>query len=317
MSVGVAAVVLAHGDPAHLHRLLRALRPMPVFLHIDAKTPASTRAEMLRGVVGDVALVPPRDTRISSWSLVLAELAGLSMAIERADVEHVAVLSGADYPLVSVPALAEELQGWRGVSRLRVKPIPYPSWSTPRNDDGGMWRFRNRFLVRHDQLLSARGIPLRWPWPRRVPDGLVLKSSAQWKVIQRDHVRLVLEILDRRRDLYDFWRTTLIPEESCIASLLGSPALVGEVAYADELPSLVCWPPGGADHPLWLGLDHWDRIRAAASAPVLSPDVVGQAERGGDVSEHTRKVFARKFRSAEHEVLDRLDDLAGRALTRG
>ena len=49
-------------------------------------------------------------------------------------------------------------------------------------------------------------------------------GGSQLKVLARHHAELILEIVDSRPDLVDYFRTTWIPDETMIPSLLTSPA---------------------------------------------------------------------------------------------
>jgi len=73
-----------------------------------------------------------------SWSLMEVERAGLWLALERRKAEHVIVLSGACYPLVTVEQLEDDFSRWRRLSRMQLDPVPFAAWSTPRNPDGGL-----------------------------------------------------------------------------------------------------------------------------------------------------------------------------------
>lgn len=302
----LAAVVLAHADPVHLHRLVAALEDVPVFLHCDARTSDRVHADMTSGLPGRVTLCPRRPTTLGSWSLVDAELVALRMALGRTAARHVAVLSGADYPLMSTPDLVAELARWQGESWIWNAPVPHPEWSTPRNPDGGQWRFQQRFLTRRDQIVYVRGVPLRWPGRRATPTGLTFRASTQWKVYSRHHAEALLQAVDEHPELVAFWRTTLVPEESFVASVLASEAFVG----SDVLPLCAAdawylsWPEGRAHHPRWLGTSDLPALARARRAQSVAPAATRSS--GGGVPEH-RRLFARKFSSRDHEVLERVD----------
>jgi Core-2/I-Branching enzyme len=304
MSAQLAAVVLAHDDPPKVRRLLAALDGVDVFLHCDRRTPDGSLAEMLAGAGPRVSQVPRHRASVRSWSLVEAELAGLRLALERSKGEHVIVLSGACYPLVSVAELEDELSRWRGVTRMRLDPLPYESWNTPRNPDGGLWRFKRRFVTFRGRIVSLGDIPLR-AYRRAIPDGVGLHASAQWKIYARDHATTLLRVLGERPDLVTFWRTSFVPDESCPASILRSPALVGRVAEEifDDLPWFIRWAEC-AWHPDWLGQADFEALEAARNAPPRSPDLA--VERSPD-RDRFRKLFARKVSSRESKLLDWVD----------
>jgi hypothetical protein len=300
----LAAVILAHDDPVHLHRLVGALEDVPIVLHCDARTAPPVFAAMTRGLPRRVTLCERIPTKLASWSLVQAELTALRKSLTQTRAEHIAVLSGSDYPLVPMQTLIDELGAWRGRSYFRNVPLPFVGWS-----HGGLWRFQYRFLTRRDQIVQIRGIPLRWPIKRKVPPELTLRASSQWKIYARRHVELLLALVDTRPDLLRFWRTVYIPDESFVASVLASRALVG----ADVLEPCAAqawfmrWGPS-VEHPLWLTSADFDALADARRAPSADPGAVIGAHGAGSGVAESLKMFARKFSTrVDTGVLDRID----------
>jgi hypothetical protein len=338
----LAAVVLAHSDPAQLRRLIRALDDVPVFLSCDAGTPQPIFRAMVEGLPTRVAVLTRRRTRLASWSLVSAELATLRHALMRTNARHIAVMSGADYPLMSMHDLVRELAGWGHRSWFASSALPAAEWDTPRQRDGGLWRLRYRYLTHRDQLVywrgigslarglalrravgtqqsvsallamvdsrpdSMRGVPLRWPWPRRIPADITPRGASHWKIYAREDVAWLLRMADTRPDLVRFWRNTVLPEESFAASMLASVRLRG----ADALPPYrasawyIDWNSDRPGHPRWLSETDFDRLRAARWAPAVR-DQAGAVAVADDSA--CRKLFARKFRSNDASVCDRID----------
>ncbi|MFZ0089663.1 MAG: beta-1,6-N-acetylglucosaminyltransferase [Solirubrobacteraceae bacterium] len=306
MTSRVAFVILAHNDAPKIRRLIGALGDSDVFLHCDRNTADHVARSMVPNAASRVRWVPRRRTTLATWSLVDAELAGLSMAVETTQATHVAVLSGSCYPLVSMRQLTDELSGWQGLSRLELNRLPYPNWSTARFRDGGLWRANRRFLEWRGQLLTIRNRPVP-TFRRRVPPELSLYGSSQWKIYARGHARALLELLSATPSLRSFWQTTYVPEELCVASLLKSPDLVGPIAeqVIDDLPWFIRWPASGpTSHPDWLGGSDFDALRSARAAPAPDPS------RQIDPRERPtlRKLFARKIGSASSDLLDQIDD---------
>ena len=303
----LGAVVLAHTDPAHLRRLVHALEDVPIVLHCDARTPPDVAGRMAEGLPRRVALSEQIPTRRASWSLVEAELVALRRLLRTSRARHVAVLSGMDYPLLPMQEIYDELEAWDGQSILRNIPLPFGGWNTRVHRDGGLWRLRYRFVTWRGQAVFVRGIPLRWPRPRRIPPEVALRASSQWKIYARDHVEMLLRVVDTRPDLVRFWRSTLVPDESFAASMLASRALFGTHAMPTCLAHAwyMDWP-GTGSHPRWLGSDDFDDLSEARWAPPVRPEAALGAP-GHHAIRH-RKLFARKFSTAvDTDVLDRID----------
>jgi hypothetical protein len=170
-----------------------------------------------------------------------------------------------------------------------------------------MWRLRHRYVMRGDQIVFVRDIPLRWPWRRAVPADVELRACSQWKIYARQHAEALLHLVDRRPDLVRFWRTTLVPDESFVASMLASPKLIGAdvLEPCDVGAWYLDWNSGRHGHPRWLSEVDFDRLAAArrhAPAGLAGGGLPNELpeEAGG-------KLFARKFRSADSALLDRLD----------
>lgn len=313
MMAAIAAIILAHENPSQVRRLVGALAGTDVFLHCDRRSPDAVLAAMVAGAPESLQLTPRVRTRLFSWSLVEAELVALRTVIERSAAEHIVVLSGSCYPLVSVADLEDELALWRGRSRLAFAPLPWAAWGTPRNPDGGAWRVRRRFVTFGGQVVRVGGVPLR-AGRRSVPSELRLCGADQWKIYARDHAVALLRVLDDRPDLVRFWRGTFIPDELCVPSILGSPALVGEIAETMTCDRVwyVRWDAPGSPgsrpapvvHPRWLHLEDLTELDAARSAEPRKP---GAAEREGG----HRKLFARKFAPRDEELVALIDERRG------
>lgn len=303
----LAVVVLAHADPAQVRRLIRALDGLPVFLHCDARTHPAVFRQMTRDLPGNVQLTPRVRTTLASWSLVRAEVAAVRAAVERTDAGHIAVLSGADYPLMPVADLIRELQPWQGRSWITNLALPMSDWDTRRHPDGGLWRLRYRYLTRRDQVIFIGGHPLRTPWRRTIPAELSLRASPHWKIYARHHAELLLRLVEERSDLVRFWRSTLVPEESFVASVLSSPRICGP----DALPLCtssawhIDWRSPTPGHPRWLGDADLEALRRARWAEPVRPDQPVSCP--STPVEDRRKLFARKFRSAEPGIVQRID----------
>ncbi|GAA3348152.1 hypothetical protein GCM10020358_65510 [Amorphoplanes nipponensis] len=307
----LAVVILAHADPVHLRRLITALDDTPVVLHCDARTDDRSFAAMVDGLPGRVRVAPRQRTTVTSWSLVTAELQALKIATTWTDARHIAVLSGADYPLLPMADIVQELRAWDGLTWIENTPVPVASWDTARHPDGGLWRFQHRFLTRAHQVLYWRDVPLRFPWKRSVPEDLSLRAASQWKIYSRAHARALHRLVDQRPDLVRFWSTTLVPDESFAASMLGSPKLLGGDALA-PCPSgawYMNWDNDRPGHPRWLSDNDFDQLKSARWAPhlPLPGTTAGTLPIPDGEPTPYRKLFARKFRSSDPTVVDQVD----------
>jgi hypothetical protein len=300
----LAVVVLAHADAPQVKRLIAALADTPVVLHCDARTPAPVFREMTAGLPERVSLAKRVRTTVTSWSLVNAELTALNEAVHRTGADHIAVLSGSDYPLLPMAEIEAEVAKLGDRTWIQNEPLPIANWGTPRQPDGGLWRVQYRYLTRDDQVIYYRGWPLRRPWRRPVPQDITLRGASQWKVYSRTDALALLKLADARPDLMRFWASTLVPDELFAASMLGSRRLRGMDALL-PCPSSAWhlnWNGDRPGHPRWLSNDSFDDLEQARWATPL------EAEGPGPKTDPAcRKLFARKFRSTDPAILNRID----------
>jgi hypothetical protein len=286
-----ACVVLAHTDPVQLRRLVRALDPVPTFVHCDVRTPQALYREMVEGLPPHVRLLPRIRTGWARWENVAAELDGLARAIRVPGVRHVAVLSGTDYPIASVEAIGELLAGFEGRSLMRSFSLPFAPWGP----SGGMSRLRYRHWAVGKRMI-------RLPVPRALPGRLVASGGHQFKVLAAEHARRVLAAAEEDRRLVAFFERSWIPDETFVPSVLRSPGLVGDLR-GEIVPFTVWfarWGEGGTKSPRWLDAADLPALaRARFRAPGAPADDVGGT---------LPRLFARKFStSGSARLLDAID----------
>ncbi len=239
----VAYIVMAHTDPGHVRRLIRALPDGPVFLHCDSSTPTRVFSAMVEGVGRPVVLLPRRRTRWGSWAIVMAEIDGYRAALRRG-VRHCVLLSGSDYPLAPKEAIASTLAALpEAASLLDLHPLPRADWGPT----GGYFRLYHRWA-------TIRGRSVRPFWRRSLLPGLRYTSASQWKVISRAHAEALIRVVDGTPDVRRFFSGALVPDELFVATVLQSEVLVGSLTNSviDWPAWFIDWPVRGADHPRWL-----------------------------------------------------------------
>ena len=184
----VACVVLAHNDPLQVGRLTRALKPFLVVLHCDRGAPRHVVDAMKTGMEPSTVFISEEHTAWVTWGLVSAELRGIDIALRYPSIEHIVVLSGADYPIVPAEVIAAELAARRDQSILHYFTLPQSKWGP----SGGISRFEywHKPMKRH---------MVRIPIRRRHPDGVVPAGGGAQRVLCRRHAEEVLRVRDTRR----------------------------------------------------------------------------------------------------------------------
>lgn len=276
-----AVVLLAHGNPVHLRRLVHALDPFPVLLHVDANTPEDTHRAMTHDLPDRVLLLPRLAAGWAHHNVLVAELDGYRAGLEHTDATHFLLLTGADYPLADVATVRAALAAHPDTSILDCNALPHAPWGRL----GGY----DRFIFPH-RVVDRRRV---WtPIPRRVPFGLRAAGGSQMKVMTRAHAQHLIDVWDAEPRLDRFFSTCWVPDEVVIPTLFNTPRF-GFAEHGDVLtgqhPWYIDWGATPSASPRWLGPEDLPALRAAC------------------LREGLPALFARKFNDASGPVLDRID----------
>lgn len=226
--------------------------------------------------------------RWGSFSLVEAVLDLAARALADPDVTRLTVVSGQHYPIVPSHVLADPPPG----DRIALHPAPDPARGKPAErfsqrfyaaPEPGSWRFvaGNALARRLPRLDYAAAL-----------SGRQLRAGAMWWSLTRRTAVDLLEAHHREGRLRAYFERIACPDESYIHTLVGDVLArrATGVGGAAALP-----PPAETTFVPWDGFRHPapltpDALRAAAAGPYW---------------------FARKFTSADLDLLDLADDLAG------
>jgi hypothetical protein len=283
VSPELACVVLAHADPHQVHRLIEALDPFPVYLHVDARASDEMFAAITGGPSERTVILPRRATAWATWGAVEAEIEGYRAALAHPGVTHIVLLSGSDYPLASIAEMRETLRAHRGDSLGPVATLPYEEWGR----SGGFDRLRYRHWAVGKRML-------RIPIPRRLPRGVAFAGGSSSKILAVEHARALVDTYDNHPELIDFWRRTWSSDETFVNSILNTPRFV----------------PGWREHhvntPLWW--INWAGPRKKSPPFVQMDFLPSMLVRRWDDEQPLSFLFARKFATGvSDEVMDALD----------
>jgi hypothetical protein len=278
-----AAVVMAHADPRHLKRLLDALDPWTVALHIDVKTAYDVHAAMTADLPNRVQLLPRLRTGWARWENVEAELNGYRAVLADPDVTHIVVMTGSDYPLASASAIEAFLAAHLRCSFADNWFLPAKHWG---GRSGGIARLRYPHW-------AVRKRMLRVPVPRPLPRGVTFAAGSQMKVLARHHAEAVLAYRDSHPGVVRFWRRSWCADESFVPSVLATAVPAWTEEHLSDVLWFIDWDHSGEapKSPAWLTTADLPRLRARR--------VPGQG---------TPRLFARKFSSdVDPAVVDLVD----------
>lgn len=276
----VAYLILAHGNPRQLARLVNALpASSPVLIHFDRRAADAVYDEVteLLGSRPMLHFVKRQKCWWASFGIVAGTI-NLIQGLNGLDVpyDYATLLSGSDYPIKSNSAIASYLDRHRDKEFIESFLLTAPNRWT---DDGGYSTAPRRVLGRH---LHFRSRLLRLPGLRKMPAGLKPYGGSQWWTLSRDAIRYIAEFIERTPRVVAFFRGSFAPDESFIQTIVSNSSLAGRVS--GENLRIAVWGRPLPPYPATLTMDDQDLLRSS------------------------HRHFARKFNPAvDSRILDVLD----------
>lgn len=270
-SARAAYVVLSHGAPEQISRLVRAIRSSSPDCYVFISHDARLRQPPEIDEPGVYVRAHGRETDWGSFEIVLATLDAFRWARTVADPDMVVLISGQDYPARSLETWERSflaLGGWVG----DVRPLKYRArWGA--GDEGGfdtalLW-YNYRWFPLPSFLSDGIPEPLRTQWyrllhgvfkriepvaaywmlrrgrgphiglPRRpapFSDENPCYKGSQWLAMDRRLLDLVLTRAVAGERLYELFAHSLIPDEAFLQTILSWDTPVRErsaVSYLD------------------------------------------------------------------------------------
>lgn len=296
----IAYLILAHDNPRHLGRLIGALssESASFFIHLDRKSHRDDFAE-IRGE--RVFLLPERVAVYwADFSLVEATLLLLRAALSGAQhFDYCVLISGTDYPLQSAAYIDGFFARHAGTEFMNLVQMPCEALgkslsrlttyqARPGEPLSGMVKRARRLLVRAGVRTTERD---HRPHLRH----LVPYGGSQWWALSTPACEYILGFVSRERQVVDFFRHTVCPDEVFFQTVLGNSsyknAMQRNLTYTD-------WSAGGSS-PALLSERHLELF--SPGAPIVLDNGYGPGE----------VLFARKFSDRTEDVVARLDALIG------
>ena len=324
----IAFLILNHRAPAQLLRLLATLRlqlpDAPIVVQHDRFRENLATSE-LDPISNAHLLTTDRPTAWGDFSLVDACWRSMTWMTEHVDFDWVVLLSAQDYPIKPLAELGDFLAGTGADALLRAVPISELSSAADRRDRRRRYLYqygpttmslRPEHLSDHLRHGFRRGtgrfvdvLNIIQPCFKvyRLPDGMPYRLGwrarstpfsenepcwygSMWLSLSHRATEFVVASVRDRPDYVDYYRRTIIPDESATATLVcNSPGLRIEQRDLHYMR----WTHPKIGHPDVFGIDD---LAELAAAP---------------------EYFARKFDIAKDAaILDSLDEaLAGTCTT--
>jgi len=319
----IAFLVLNHRPPAQLARLVSALRSQlpdsPVVVHHDvfgAEPPGS----LLEPIGGVHLLISGRRAAWGDFSIVDIYCWSLTWMTEHLEFDWVILLSAQDYPIKPLAGLAECLTRNGADALLHAVPVTrladaaarrdmrrrylyqYRPPADPRGTGAAGVDLRRAVRLRAGRMLDA--VNLLQPCFKiyRLPDGMAYRTGrrarrtpfgpgrpcwhgSMWFSLSRRAADYVLGYLSDQPEYVEYYRHTIIPDESMLATVLHNSR---DLRVDDRDVHYTRWTHAKSGHPDTFGAGDLTELLAAP------------------------EYFARKFDiRTDALILDRLDEVIG------
>lgn len=283
----IAYLILAHNTPRHLQRLVSALSTESAvfFIHIDKKTSIREYSE-IRG--HNVRLIEQRiPVYWGDFSVVEATLVLIRAALsEQQQFDRLVLLSGADYPVKSARFIEQYFFSHPEREFIQLAEMPADHTGKPisrlttfqtRARDAVVVQLLQKFLVRRALAPGKRDY-------KAVLGGLDPYGGSGWWALTRQACEYILAFVRNEPRMVDFFKNTVIPDETFFHTILGNSEFKERVAHCVTFAD---WSAGGK-HPATIEHRHLAIINKEASR-----------------SEH-KVLFARKFTDESTTVIEML-----------
>ena len=215
----VTFILLAHESPREIVPLVEAIvgssDAVDLIVHYDAAAPDANYRELERAFASQPRVKVLAERVKCGWgefSLVDATLKALqSIAASNRTPDRVYLMSASCYPVRPIDELRQFLALHPETEYIEAYP---DSWII-----GGLrqerYKYRHWFNERkHPSLFySSEYIQRKFRLERPFPHGLTPRFGSQWWCLTWSLCREILDLLDRRPEIYAFFKTTWIPDE--------------------------------------------------------------------------------------------------------
>ena len=292
----IAYLILAHDNPRHLRRLIRALTSASskFFVHIDGKSDMRD----FSGIDADNLSFSEKRIAVywGDFSQVEATLVLIRQALaDPCRFDRLVLLSGTDYPLHSPSHIesffdrnraSEFMDLVQMPSESAGKPISRLTQFKPRPYQPVMARITRKAL----ELIGA--IPRERDY-RKYLGTLIPYAGSVWWALSGDACGMIQTFADKELAMVNFFKNTHCPDEMFFQTVLGNSPfgsrMVQSLTYTD-------WSAGGS-RPAYITEKHLDFFQTTSSI-----DLDG-AYGGGEI------LFARKFTDDSEGLVTRLEKL--------
>lgn len=272
-------LILVHANSSQLKRLIQKLMSDNSFVYLQVDLKADIQLFKEYQQYKNVVFIKNR-IRITwgGYSQVQGMLNSFAEIVPHfSNEQYVSVISGQDYPLMSIEKMNAFLQENQGKAFMEYYPV-YETWkeAIPRFEKFHFtdYQFPGKFNV--ESLINAL-------MPKRVPPKeLIYVGRSSWFTLTVEHLKYILKFLASHAGIRKFFKLTWGCDEFVFQTILYSSQYQSQIVN-DNL-RYIDWSLGGA-RPKILTMEDADKLK------------------------ESKKFFARKFdQNIDSNILDWIDE---------
>jgi len=278
----IAYCIVAYKDPELIARIVNRLQTDSDFtyVHFDTSIGKQRFHDWKRLIQEkcpnkDIEIVSIFRCKYMSFGIVDSVLSSMKY-FDNLDYDYYINLTSGCYPLKSACAIKKEFDHQDSIF-MEVFEMPFKGWYK-----GGMFRLENRFY-----FFPRRKYPysrlFRIPrLKKELPYNLKPYGGSGWFCSPKDVVRYILNFVEQKPSVKEFFKRTAIPDEIFFQTILMNSAYRSRIV--DDNKRYIDWSNGIGSSPTILTKGDFEKLRKS------------------------NKLFARKFDpTIDKEILDIID----------
>jgi hypothetical protein len=258
----IAFILLCHKDPDAIIRQANSLTAVGDYMSIHFDASASKQSyQKIRSALADNPNVTFAKKRIrcgwGEWSLVQATLNAVQSAVDAVPrATHFYMLSG-DCMAIKSAEYAHEFLDRRDCDYVESFDYFHSDWiKTGWREERLIYRHWFNERTQKRRFYAMFEMQKRLGLTRAIPEDLEVMIGSQWWCLRRRTIEWILDFTRKRPDVMKFFRTTWIPDETFIQTLVRH--LVPEHEIDSRTLTFLMFSDYGM--PIVLYNDHYDML---------------------------------------------------------
>ncbi|BCL36772.1 beta-1,6-N-acetylglucosaminyltransferase [Nostoc sp. MS1] len=290
--MNLAYLILAHNNPSHLQKLIKALDGADThfFIHIDAKQDISPFQSKISNE--NISFIKERSIIFwGEFSIVQATIDLIKAALSKQKFEYLILISGSDYPLKNAQYIKDFLQRKKGSEFITLVEVPHEEY---RKGWDRFHQYRISFPSNNKILRGVKRVlnfvinnVLHWQrnYKKSLGD-LKPYAGGQWWALSGDACQYILDFIEKNPKVVRFFQTAFIPDESFFQTILGNSSFMSRIK-----PNLTFTKWDDSEHPNYITVELLQSFKFE--------DVINRQS----ISGCSEVLFARKFAPDSEEVI--------------